>query len=345
MPTQDRDVSGEEYCAGRGAMTLRIAMVATGKIADVTLAPALASVDDAQLWSVYSRDRRRAAAFAKRHGAAAPDPAFDDLSALLADPALDAVIIASPDKLHAQQAIAAARAGKHVLVEKPMATDMIEGRALVEACRAAGIKLGVAYHMRWHRGHRKLFEAAQRGDFGTLRHMRVQWTSGRRDAGNWRSNAEVGRWWSLAAFGTHCLDQVRWFMCPQSGEIEVLESVTSNAGFGTEMDETAILAIRFENGATAEVCTSVLFRSPRRMEIYGSSGYAICENTLGSNGGGEIRTNHGAFDYSVGDPYVGEIRDFVSAVRNDRDPEVSGEEGLRNVELLLQAVGERDEHT
>ena len=321
-------------------MTLKIGMIATGKIADVSLAPALVDVDDTQLWSVYSRELARAAAFAERHGAAAPNPAHEDLSDLLADPALDAIIIASPDKLHAEQAIAAARAGKHVLVEKPMATDMASGRAMVEACRTAGVKLGIAYHMRWHMGHRRLFEAAQRGDFGTLRHMRALWSSPRPDADNWRAATEVGRWWSLAAVGTHGLDQIRWFMGPQCGEIEALEGVLSNAGFGTPRDETAVLAMRFENGATAELCASVLFKAPKRMEIYGSTGYAICENTFGPDGDGAIRTGDGAFDYSARNPYVGEIQDFVDAIRNDRDPEVNGEEGLRNVELLLRAVGE-----
>ena len=101
---------------------LRIAMIATGGIADKALAPAVTSASGAELWSVLSRDVGRARDFAKRHGAASPQPAYDDLDALLADPELDAVLIASPDGLHAEQCIAAASAGKHVLCEKPMAT-------------------------------------------------------------------------------------------------------------------------------------------------------------------------------------------------------------------------------
>src|SRR6185436_5427085 len=131
-------------------MTLRIGILGPGLIADQKLAPALRRVPGACLWSVLSRDRARAAAFAARHGATAPAPAFTEIEAFLADPGLDAVIIASPDRLHAREATLAAAAGKHVFVEKPMATSVDEARAMVNACAAAGVRLGVAYHLRFH---------------------------------------------------------------------------------------------------------------------------------------------------------------------------------------------------
>src|SRR6185295_4929236 len=122
--------------------------------------------------------------FASRHGAASPEPVYTDLAGLLTDPHLDAVLIATPDGLHARQAVAAARAGKHVLVEKPMATDLEGARAMVNAAEAAGVRLGVAYHLRWHAGHRLLHERVQQGDLGDLRHMRAQWTFRTADASN-----------------------------------------------------------------------------------------------------------------------------------------------------------------
>ena len=319
-------------------MTLNVAMIATGGIAENQLAPALARAEGAQLWSVYSRDQARAADFAGRHGALSAQPAHDDLDALLADPDLDAVIIASPDKLHADQGVAAARAGKHILAEKPMATDREGAHAMVEAAAEAGVKLAVAYHMRWHMGHRALQQAVVRGNLGTPRHMRIMWPTPAANADGWRAKADVGRWWSLAAVGTHCLDQIRWFMVPQCGEVTRLEAVINRSVYGGPHDETALLAIQFENGSTAELCSSVLFAGPKRMEIYGSDGYAICDDTLGPHGEGRIETAGGAFPYTPANPYVGEIEDFVQAIREDRPPEVDGAEGARNVDLLLRAV-------
>ncbi|MBT6273309.1 MAG: Gfo/Idh/MocA family oxidoreductase, partial [Chromatiales bacterium] len=142
---------------------MKIAMIATGRIAETQLAPAIAAARGAQLWSVYSRDQGRAEAFARTHGAASATPAYDNLDALLSDDELDAVLIASPDKLHAPQTIAAVKAGKHVLTEKPMTTDAASAEAMVDAASSAGVKLGVAYHLRWHAGHRALHEAAAAG--------------------------------------------------------------------------------------------------------------------------------------------------------------------------------------
>ena len=319
-------------------MTLNVAMIATGGIADKHLAPALAQASNACLYSVFSRDKVRAAEFAARHGAVAHQPAHDDYDQLLTDPDLDAVLIASPDKLHADQAIRAAQAGKHVLTEKPMATDRDGSVAMVQAADRAGVVLAVAYHMRWHMGHRKLFQAVQDGAFGTPRHMRIHWPTPARNADGWRARSDVGRWWALAAVGTHCLDQIRWFMRPQCGEITAFESVINRSVYNGPHDETAMLSFQFQNGSTAELCVSVLYGGPRVMEVYGANGYAICTETLGPHGEGQIQTSDGPFDYASANPYVGEIEDFAAAVRDGRKAEVDGREGAVNVDFLLRAV-------
>jgi 1,5-anhydro-D-fructose reductase (1,5-anhydro-D-mannitol-forming) len=319
-------------------MTMNIAMLGTGRIADGQLAPALAMADGARLWSVLSRDEQRAREFAQRHGAAAPNPGHTDLDSLLADDELHAVLIASPDKLHVSQCVAAARAGKHVLTEKPMATDVADAQTMVEACDKAGVTLAVAYHMRWHAGHRKLAAAVHAGELGTLRHMRVQWSFLARDDGNWRASADVGRWWGLAGVGTHCLDQVRWLMVPSCGEIVAQENLISRDVWKGPHDETALVSLRFESGATAEICSSVLFDAPKRMEVYASDTYAICDDTMGPHGAGTIRIGRKPLDYQTANPYVGEIVDFVAAATEGRAPEVDGREGVRNVATLVAAV-------
>ena len=321
-------------------MTMNIAILGTGRIADGQLAPALHQVDGARLWSVLSRDDGRGGEFARRHGAAAANPVYGDLDSLLADPDLDGVLIASPDKLHAPQCIAAARAGKHVLTEKPMATDVAEAQAVVDACDAAGVTLAIAYHMRWHAGHRQLAAAVHGGRLGTIRHMRVQWTFLADSDENWRASSEVGRWWGLAGVGTHCLDQVRWFMVPSCGEIVVQENLISREVWKGPHDETALISLGFESGATAEICSSVLFNAPKRMEVFGSDTYAVCDDTLGPHGGGAISIGGEPMEYRISNPFVGEIADFVAAVAEGRPPEVDGREGLRNVATLVAAVSE-----
>ena len=319
-------------------MTINIGIIGPGRIANDVLAPAVSQVEGAALWSVLSRDLTRATAFAETHNAQSPNPAYTDLKQLLADPELDAVVIATPDKMHAEQVIACAEAGKHVLVEKPMATDVADAQAMVDACNSADVRLAVAYHLRWHDGHRKLVDLIRSGNLGNLRHMRAQWTWKADDANNWRASAEVGRWWSLAGVGTHCLDLIRWVMVPSCGEVVSIKGVISKAVWGGPHDETAVVSMRFASGATAEFCSSVLFESPLKAEIYGESGYALCDGTLGRYGQGTLDVNGKPLDFQVVNPYAGEIRDFVASIHEKRLPEVDGAEGLRNVELLVAAA-------
>ena len=313
---------------------LSMALLGTGRISETQLAPALAASSGLRLWSVLSRDRGRAADFARRHRARAPEPGYDRLDEMLADPGLDAVLIATPDALHAAQALAAIAAGKHVFVEKPMVTSSADGRRVVEAAEAAGVTVGVAYHLRWHGGHRAMERLIRGGALGALRHMRVQWTWPAPDDSNWRAGSDVGRWWSLAGVGTHCLDMIRWLMVPGCGEVVDVRSVTSNAVWGGSRDETALVAVTFESGATAEFCSSVQFESPSRVEVYGDQGYVIGNHTLGPRGAGTVFTRAGMVPYVVQNPYVGELMDFAVAVRRGRAPAVDAREGLRNVELL-----------
>ena len=311
-----------------------MALLGTGRISETQLGPALAAASGVRLWSVLSRDRGRARDFAGRHRAKAPEPAHDSLDELLADPRLDAVLIATPDALHADQSLQAIAAGKHVFVEKPMVTSVADGRQVVEAAEAAGVTVGVAYHLRWHGGHRAMDGLIRGGALGVLRHMRVQWTWPAPDDSNWRAGSDVGRWWSLAGVGTHCLDMIRWFMVPGCGEVVGVRSVTNSAVWGGPRDETAQVALTFESGATAEFCSSVQFESPSRVEVYGDQGYVIGNHTLGPRGAGTVFTKAGMVPYIVRNPYVGEFADFASAVRGGRPPAVDAREGLRNVELL-----------
>jgi len=315
---------------------LNVAMLGTGRIADTQLAPALQQVRDARLWSVLSRDTARAQDFADRHGAASPTPAHTSLAEVLDDTALDAVVVATPDGLHADQALAAISAGKHVLVEKPMAIAVAEGTRMVRAAEAADVRLGVAYHLRWHAGHRAIVEMVRSGELGEVRHMRAQWAWPAADASNWRAHADVGRWWSLAGVGTHCLDMIRWLMVPACGKVSEIVGVTTRSVWGGPHDETAVVALKFQSGSTAEFCSSVLFSSPSRVEVYGSADYAIGTDTLGPHGAGSIVTSRGELPFPVTNPYVGELEDFVAAIRGGRSPEVDGVEGLRNVELMQE---------
>lgn len=319
-------------------MSINVGIIGTGRIADMQLAPAMQQVAGSRLWSILSRNEQRAQEFAVRHGAQAPNSAHTSLSAFLADPSLEAVIVATPDGLHAAHAIAAARAGKHVLLEKPMATSIEDAVAITDTCAVERVKLAIAYHMRWHAGHQRIAQMLHAGEFGQPRYARAQWTWKAEDNSNWRAHQELGRWWGLAGVGTHCVDLLRWMLMPSCGEVVSCHGAIDTSKYGGPHDETASLSLQFEQGMVADVTTSVVFSAPSRFELYCDNASVVCENTLATSGGGSIVIDNNPLDFEFVNPYVGEIQNFIDAIEGKARVAVPGAEGVRNVELLVEAT-------
>jgi len=143
-------------------LSVGIGVLGTGGIA-TRVAGSIEAAEGARVAAILSRDHARAAGMATAHAAATP---YVSLDRLLADPAVDAVYVATPNALHAEQAIAALAAGKHVLVEKPMALDVEAAEAMVAAAATAGRVLAVGFHLRFHPAHGALREMVAGGELG-----------------------------------------------------------------------------------------------------------------------------------------------------------------------------------
>lgn len=311
-------------------LPVRFGLIGPGKFADRWRIPALAKNTGGILWSVLGQDSQRALCFAQKHKAIAPQPVHTDLQEFLQDPDLDAVIVASPDRLHAAHAIAAAEAGKHVLVEKPMTASYDDAFDVLNACDDAGVQLAAGYHLRWHAGHRLLAEKIRAGVLGELQHVRVQWTYVA-DAAERNTTRELTRWWSLSALGTHAIDLVMWLMEPHCGPlVEIKLGQEHNA----QRDETAVVVMRFQSLAVAVINVSVKDTMPRTVEIQGSRAHAVCVDTLGPRGAGEIRIDGVTMPFEVVDPYAAELASFVHTIRTGSEHLTDGSVGFKNVGLL-----------
>lgn len=313
---------------------IRIGVIGTGAISNEFLVPAIRKVDNGIFWSVLSRDQNRADFFSVHHKAQAQNASFSDINNFLQDPKLDAVIIATPDGLHASQAIAAARAGKHVFVEKPMANSISDAEAVIAECDRYNVRLAVGYHSRWHQGHRKLRDEIWRNELGSIHHLRAHWSFKANERSDWHTDPALGRWWSLAGVGTHLIDWAYWLLMPTCGVITSTDAIINRARYSRDLDVSATVTLQFESGATAQLYSSILASGPTRSEILGTDGHAHCENTLGQCGNGTIQMSKGNLLFEPLNPYQCQIANFVDAIICKNNPEVSGEDGLRNVKLL-----------
>ncbi len=293
---------------------------------------ALQSEGLCQWTALCAREPARISAFAAAVSAPSGLAAHTSLEALLAARACDALILATPDGLHAEQVRACAAAGIHVLCEKPLALDVASARAAWEACRAAGVRLGVGYHLRHHAGHRRMREELA-ARVGHVKHVDIRWTWPDPASQGWRAQGQGARWWSLAALGTHALDLAQWLVG------RPLTVVASSRWPEHGVDRAADVLLRGEDGLLAHVFVSVELRTGPRISVVGTAGELEALGTLGARGTGTVmwrapREEPRDLPFVAVDPYVEQLREFLTALREGREPEAYGEDGVRNVEWL-----------
>jgi predicted dehydrogenase len=295
---------------------LRVGLVGIGD-AGRHHARALASLhrEGALAWSaVCARGPERLAALAKE--VALPEGVLvaPSLDALLASRACDAVILATPDGLHAGQVERAAAAGLGVLVEKPLALSREEGARAVEAARRAGVHLQVGYHLRHHAAHRLVVERAP-ALVGAVRGIFVRWAWPDPATDGWRARGEAGRFWSLAALGTHGIDLAMML----AGTTDVTDvAAVREPPSGVDRAAEVSLRLRAADGRAilAHVSVAVTHRAVSRVLVTGDAGEIEAVGTLGARGDGELswrapRQAPAALAVAPAGPYEAQLRDFA----------------------------------
>lgn len=321
---------------------LRFGVIGSSGHANRIVAPALFASPEALLLGAASSRPEGSLEFARRHGL---DRVYDSLDALLGDRDVDAVWICSPNHMHADQVARCAAAGKHVLVEKPLATTREDAARAIDAARRARVTLKVGYQHRFRAAHRNLFDLVRAraiGDLGLLRIHRFWPWPYYEDMSAvgppaWRRSPSASGGWVTNDLGSHLIDLVLWL----SGlDATIVGAALSTQRFPVETEDTAALLLSLGRHAIGLVETSAANASPgSRIEIYGATGWIRADDTL--TGQGTIRTSAGD-DVTFPEPgplepYAAEIADFARAVSEQPSIGASGAEGAATVALLEAA--------
>jgi len=317
-------------------MTLRWGLIGCGDIVEKRVGPALRDSDRCDLVAVARARSDLVESCARQFGARKP---HRDWRALVADPEIDAVYIATPVARHAEQTVAAAEAGKHVLCEKPMSMNLADDDRMIEACRRHDVKLGLAYYRRFYPVVAYL--KAQIASEAIGRPVLVQLNAFERfnpmpdDPRYWflvRSEAGGG---PMADFGCHRIEVLINLL----GAVKTVRGLAGRAAFEREVEDTATACFEFHSGAQATVCvTHAAAQARDSLEIYGTEG-SISVPVLNR---GEFTIRSAMGQRRVNAPHHSNvhlplIEDFVDAVERDRDPAVGGEVG-REVDRLLSLI-------
>ena len=330
-------------------MTIGWGIISTGRHPDVKVVPAMKLAGDTRVAAVYSRDKGRAEAFAQKHDV--PN-AYNSLDELLRDPGVDAVFISSPNSLHSLHTIASAKAGKHVLVEKPMAVSVEEAVNMVRAARDNGVKLGVGFHLRHHPGHKKVRELMEQGVLGGISMIQGQWCLGQRGIANPPPRTGLSAWWgdpemmggasTLMGTGVHVMDLLQNLMGQPIREVAAL---TDGQTAERPLEQAAAVAIRFEDGTIGTICVG------RRMPdtendamIYGSDGRIALRGTVWEAMTGKLEVvsesvnMSESYDSDLLTLYQLQTEAFNRAVQGGEEFHASGEDGLSVVQVTRAII-------
>jgi len=253
-----------------------------------------------------------------------------DWRELAGDPAIDAVVIGTPNALHAPQAIACLEAGKHVLVEKPMARTLAECEAMLAAAEESGARLMVAHCWRFHAEVRRLRERVASGELGDIVKTRGYGVHAGWGPSGWFTDVELAGGGALLDMGVHAIDTARFLLGDPAPETVCARIGTRYGSYA--VDDDGVLLIGWSNGATSTVESG--WWHPRKggleaeTEMYGTGGYArIWDFTDEPEG----------YEHCAQPMYSAQVAEFVDAVAQGRQPRPSGEDGAVVMDVVERA--------
>jgi predicted dehydrogenase len=321
--------------------TLRIGVLSTADIARQKVIPGMRKASRVEVVAVASRDLGRARQFADELGIPATHGSYD---ALLADPGVDAVYIPLPNHLHAEWTIAAARAGKHVLCEKPLAMTSSQAREMIGACREAGVHLMEAFMYRLHPTWVAVRELLASGRIGRLVAVQSWFSYYNDDPANIRNIREAGGG-ALYDIGCYCVNLSRMLFAGEPTRVE--GAIARDPAGGTDILASGLL--EFGDGV-ATFTASTRAEDDQRVHVYGTRGrisIGIPFNippdrptevyvTAGGNPPTDPRTE--VLTFPMADPYTVEAERFAEMVLDGAPPAFPPEDAVANLEVMERIV-------
>ena len=291
---------------------------------------------EGEVVAIMSSDAERARSMAADHGIA---KATTSLEELVRSPDVDAVYISTTNELHCAQTLAAARAGKHVLCEKPLALSVDDAREMVRACRAAGVVMGTNHHLRNAGAHRAMREAIRAGRIGRPIAARVMHAvSLPPHLRGWRVHRPEAGAGVILDITVHDADTLRFVLDDDPVEVTAM---SQSAGMAAPGIEDGVMGItRFSSGVVAQNHDAFTIGfAGTGFEVHGSDGSLIARDVMTQRPIGSVvlRNEAGeeAVEFDRENLYARSLRRFHAAIRGDGSPSATGEDGVWSLATAL----------
>lgn len=332
---------------------IRWGVIGAGGIADRRTIPGLMLSPNSELVAVMEINMDLAEKCRAKWGCR---KAYDKEADLLADPEVDAVYIASPVVLHAKQAMAAADAGKHILIEKPLAMTAEEGQKVVDYCNEKGVKIAAGLMMRFGSYIQAMKKAISDGKIGKPVSGFAQFTCWYPDIpGAWRQTKAASGGGAMMDMGVHCIDLMQYILGSEAKEVAAFHDTLS---FRYEVEDSSTVLMRMENGCQCVVQSNFNIpdeASTWRVEVFGDRGRLMGRGVIGQVDGGELDAmflgEQGGYDalqnkdqsvgqtitVEFGNTYEREITSFANSLLTGAPLEVPAQQAVQ-VQRVMEAA-------
>ena len=318
---------------------IRAAVVGLGRWGRALVSAVADKSDDIAFTRAYTRTREAAEAFCRGHGV----PLADSYETILRDPAIDAVVLATPHSVHEAQALAAIAARKHVFVEKPITLDLGSARRVVDAAQRANVVLAVGLARRFHPSFAALRERVRDGRLGSIIAMVAQHTTSTAQfvaLDNWRSSPEEAPAGALTAVGVHALDH----MFELAGKVRDVRCVTAR-NYPGRADDTTTIMLRFASGATGLLFCSVATPTNFAFTVYCTDGLGeiaradlsrlrFAPMATAAPTGRVLATPDETFEHAGFDTLTAELTAFAQAIAGEKPYPVPLDEVLHGMAVF-----------
>lgn len=329
---------------------IKVAILGAGFIADIHLESYVRFVPEAEVVAVYARDIEKAKAFADRHHI---PRYFSSIDELLKNTECDVVDICLPNFLHKEATLKAAAAGKHIIIEKPLAVTLEEADEMIAACEKAKVKLMYAEELCFAPKYERARKLVEEGAVGEV-YMLKQSEKHSGPHSDWFYNVDLSGGGVLMDMGCHGIAWFRW-MLKNKKAISVTASMNTVLHKGrTKGEDNSIVIIEFENGVTGVVENSWAKHGGMddRSEIYGTGGVAYADLFIGNSVLAYSRNGYGyamekadttvgwsfcVFEEAFNQGYPQELKHFIDCVLNNKEPLVTGKDGRDVLEIIYAA--------
>ena len=312
---------------------LRVGCLGMGWWSDV-LADAIKRSGKLEIVSCYTRSPEKRDAFAKKYGCKTV-PTYE---AMLDDPSIEAIINTTPNNVHLETTRAAAEAGKHVFLDKPIANTVSDGKALTEACRKAKVVLALGYQRRKESHFRWVKKQIDDGVFGKLVNAEANISRdrlGKIDLSSWRYTSEGMPGGVMLQIGIHYADVLTYLL----GPIKSVSGQFAQLVLPGDNPDVASLILQHENGALSTLNASYASASEYyQMNIYGKEASAYYDMHQGLRFLKRGGTKSDPVKCDANDTIAEELEEFARAVRGECEPEMDGEKGTDSLAVLLAGI-------